>query len=360
VPDGTTVNATEKFTKTWRFKNIGTCTWTTSYKFVFIGGDRMDTVDSITLPNNVAPSETIDISIELTAPEAPGRYRGNWAFEDNTGKQFRLGSSGAGQIWVQVNVILAPTNTPTPSPVSTQTGLPTTATPFTPRQMETLAYDFISEICSAQWLSNNIQQQCPGVGSEAQKFINLITNPTLEDGTALNNPAIMIVPDNLNGSIKGIYPEFLVQNGDHIRAIASCESNSTTCSAIFRVSYQDASNAVVDLWAVGEFFDQRYTQIDIDISTLTGQRIKFILDVTPLNTDPGNHVFWAAPGIYRELLPTATLTIAPTITATLTPIPTATLTSTPTAIPQAEPETQSVLEKIQKFFSDIFKLIFGG
>jgi hypothetical protein len=376
VPDGTIINATEKFTKTWRFKNIGSCTWTTSYKFVFIGGDKMDALDSISLPNNVAPGETIDISITLTAPENPGTYKGNWSFEDNIGKQFGLGSSGTGQIWVQVKVVATPTNTPTVSPEFTQTITstaeptqeatrePTAVVPSNTRQVEILAYDFVSEICSAQWLISNVQQPCPGSGSEAQKFINLVTLPTLEDGTTLNNPAILIGPDNTNGSSQGIYPEFLVQDGDHFRAIASCEANSTTCSALFRVSYQDASNAIVDLWAVGEFYDQKYTQIDVDLSALAGQKIKFILDVTPLNTDPTNHVFWASPGIYREPLPTATSTITPTVTATITPIPTATVlpspTVSPTPAPQTETETLTTFEKIQKFFTDIFKNIFGG
>ncbi|HET7143370.1 MAG TPA: hypothetical protein VFI68_05060, partial [Anaerolineales bacterium] len=125
----------------------------------------------------------------------------------------------------------------------------------------------------------------------------------------------------------------------------------------------DASNDVVDLWAVGEFYDQKYTQIDIDISALAGQKVKFILDVTPLNTDPGNHVFWASPGIYRKPLPTPTSTITPTATATTTLTPTATKippTATSTPAPKIEPGTLSTFEKIQKFFSDLFKNIFGG
>jgi hypothetical protein len=228
--------------------------------------------------------------------------------------------------------------------------------------LETLTYDFVSEICSAQWLSNNTLQPCPGSGSEAQNAISLVTLPTLEDGTTLNRPAIMISPSNTAGSLQGIYPDYLVQPGDHFRAIASCEANSIPCSALFRVSYQEGSNAVLDLWAVGEFYDLKYTQIDIDISALAGHKVKFILDVTPLNADPGNHVFWASPGIYREPLPTATPTIVPTATATITPVPTATLFPTPTSTPrpQAEPESLSTFEKIQKFFSDLFKNLFGG
>jgi hypothetical protein len=370
VPDDTIVNADEKFTKTWRFKNTGTCTWNNSYKFVFIGGDKMGAVDSITLPSNVAPGQTIDISIDLIAPSTPGTYKGIWSFEDNTGQQFGLGSSANGQIWVQVKVVLAPTNTPTPLPESTQTGeppseptiRPTVAIPLNAPSLETLTYDFVSQICSAQWLINNVQQPCPGPGSKAQNPISLVTLPALEDGSMLINPAIMINPSNTNGTTQGIYPEYLVQTGDHLRAIASCEANSISCSALLRVSYEDASNVKTDLWAVGEFYDQKYTQIDIDLSALAGQKVKFILEGTPLNTDPGNHVLFASPSIYREPLPTATPTIVPTATATITPMPTVTITPVPTATPTPIPQPQSPSwqEKIQDFFRNIFKNIFGG
>ena len=275
----------------------------------------MEALDSIKLPSNVAPGQTIDISIDLIAPSTPGTYKGIWSFEDNTGQQFGLGSSANGQIWVQVKVVLAPTNTPTSLPESTQTSEPTSEPTFVPTvaiplnapsSVETLTYDMVSQRCSAQWLINNVQQPCPGPGSEAQNPISLVTLPALEDGSTLINPAIMISPSDINGSIQGIYPEYLVQPGDHFRAIASCEANSISCSALLRVSYQDVSNVITDLWAVGEFYDQKYTQIDIDLSALADQKVKFIIDVTPLNTDPGNHVLLASPGIYREPLPTAT------------------------------------------------------
>jgi len=265
-------------------------------------------------------------------------------------------------------VILESTPTSAPLALSTQTIEPTIepalGIPFSAPGLETLAYDFVSEICSAHWFSNNVEQPCPGSSSEAQNTIRLVTMPTLEDGTTLNNPAIMVSAGATNGSIQGIYPEYLVQPGDHFKAIASCEANSITCSALLRVSYQDSSNSIVDLWAVGEFNDQKYTQIDIDISALAGQKIIIILDVTPLNTDPGNHVFWASPGIHREVLPTATPTILPTATQTVKSTPSSTATylpsPTPALNPQPEPKPQSVLEKIWKFFDDLFKNLFGG
>ncbi len=324
----------------------------------------MGAQDSIKLPSNVNPGQTIDVSIDLIAPSTPDTYKGIWSFEDNTGKQFGLGTSANGQIWVQVKVILAPTNTPSPLPEPTQTSEPTiepTLTiPVNTPLLETIAYDLVSETCSAQWFSNNIQQPCPKSNSEAQNTINLVTLPALEDGSTLISPALMIKPGDTNGPIQGIYPDYLVQAGDHFRAIASCEANSISCSALLRVSYQDNSNTIVDLWAVGEFYDQKYTQIDVDISSLAGQKVKFILDITPLNADPDNHVLWVSPGVYREPLPTATSTIMPTAAATNTPAPTATQIPSPTPTPAPQSDSQTLLEKIQNFFRDIFKNIFGG
>ena len=41
IPDGLPVDPGFVFKKTWRLKNIGTCTWTKSYKLVFVGGAQM-------------------------------------------------------------------------------------------------------------------------------------------------------------------------------------------------------------------------------------------------------------------------------------------------------------------------------
>ena len=36
IPDGTIVEPGRDFTKTWRLKNVGTCSWTTAYALVFV------------------------------------------------------------------------------------------------------------------------------------------------------------------------------------------------------------------------------------------------------------------------------------------------------------------------------------
>ncbi len=318
----------------------------------------MGAPNSVALPRIVTPGETVDISINLTAPDSPGTYKGIWSFEDHTGNRFGLGTNSDGEIWVQVEVIAAPTSTFTLVPQPTQTSTPTPAPPFL-SGLEILAYDFIAEACSAGWTNNDVALPCPGSSNDAQTSVSA---PTLEDGSTPGYQAIRINPGTVNGTISGIYPEYVVQPGDHFRAIASCEVNTSTCSALFRLSYQDASGAITDLWAVGEFQDRKYTEINVDLSALAGQTVKFMLNVTALNADPNNNAFWVAPGIYRLPLPTATptltATIIPTTTSTITATPTVPVpTPTPTPSPKAPP---TIWELMQKFFDDLFKRFFGG
>jgi len=317
----------------------------------------MGAPNSIPLPKIVTPGETVDISVDLTAPDSPGIYKGIWSFEDNSGRHFGLGTNSTGEIWVQVTVIQAPTSTPTPSAEPTQTNTATPAPPFIGTS-EILAYDFVTEACSAAWSSNGAAIPCPVSGSEAQTSITI---PTLEDGSAPGYPAIRVNPGTANGTISGMYPEYVVQPGDHFRVIAGCEANSSTCSALFRLGYLDASGATVDLWAIGEFYDQKFTEINLDLSPLAGQTVKLILNVTALNGDPQNHAFWVSPGIYRIPLPTATPTSTETTIPTTTLTPTAAPTSTPIATPvPQEKKRETIWESIQKFFNDLFKSLFGG
>ena len=94
VPDGTEFAGGSAFTKTWRLKNLGTCAWTTSYKMVFSHGDQMSGAGEVPLPITVPPGQTIDLSINLKAPDAAGTYRGNYKLMDSSGNLFTF-SNGA-------------------------------------------------------------------------------------------------------------------------------------------------------------------------------------------------------------------------------------------------------------------------
>jgi uncharacterized protein affecting Mg2+/Co2+ transport len=92
VPDGTHVAPGAAFTKTWRLRNSGACTWDASYRLNFVAGERMDGPESMSdgtsaIGQVVRPGEEVDISVALVAPQAAGTYQGQWQMmaPDGTG-----------------------------------------------------------------------------------------------------------------------------------------------------------------------------------------------------------------------------------------------------------------------------------
>lgn len=84
-PDGSIVKTNEFFTKTWRFKNIGNCTWDSSYTLIFDVGDQMGGPTSVPLPQSVAPGEEVELSVDLQAPAKSGSYRSFWRLRNPSG-----------------------------------------------------------------------------------------------------------------------------------------------------------------------------------------------------------------------------------------------------------------------------------
>lgn len=77
VPDGAMLEAGRAFTKTWRIRNTGTSTWGEGYFLFHTGGDRMGGPERVALPA-LRPDEAGEVSVELVAPQTPGRHRTTW------------------------------------------------------------------------------------------------------------------------------------------------------------------------------------------------------------------------------------------------------------------------------------------
>lgn len=103
VPDNTIFPPNTSFTKTWRLKNVGTCTWDTGYALVFDSGASMGAPASIAFPGEVAPGQSIDLSIDLKAPAEPDTYTGNWKLRNSSGVIFGLGDENKA-FWVKIKV----------------------------------------------------------------------------------------------------------------------------------------------------------------------------------------------------------------------------------------------------------------
>ncbi|MCK4962944.1 MAG: hypothetical protein KAS19_10675, partial [Anaerolineales bacterium] len=106
IPDGTDLAPGDNFTKTWRLKNTGTCTWTSGYSLIFDHGDSMGGPASKQLTaGTVAPGQTADVSVDLTAPNTPGTYKGYWKLRNPSGVVFGIGSSGDVAFFVEIDVV---------------------------------------------------------------------------------------------------------------------------------------------------------------------------------------------------------------------------------------------------------------
>jgi len=133
IPDNTELVAGSVFTKTWRLKNIGVCDWTSGYRLIFDGGDQMNAPAELQFTTGTVPSgSTVDISIDLTAPETTGSYVGNFKLRSSDHNVFGIGANAQSNFWVKVDVI-APSPTPTATSTPTKTSTPT----LTPTPTET-------------------------------------------------------------------------------------------------------------------------------------------------------------------------------------------------------------------------------
>jgi hypothetical protein len=88
IPDGTNFAPGASFTKTWRVKNVGACTWSSSYAIVFDSGDLLGAPDTIPFPGNVSPGQEVDLAINMKAPTTPGSYESYWMFRNASGVIF--------------------------------------------------------------------------------------------------------------------------------------------------------------------------------------------------------------------------------------------------------------------------------
>jgi len=274
VPDNSVFSPGSQFTKVWRLKNNGTCTWTKNYRVVLISGDQLSGQNNLPLPNDVAPSQTIDITMNFKAPLFEGDYRGNWQIRNEKGELFGTTATANRPFWVAIKVKAPP--------------------------LTGVAYDFVANACSAQWYSGAGTLPCPGTNRDANGFILIQSQSKLEDGTTTFSPSLLTAPQNVfNGYIRAVYPSFKIQSGDRFQAIVNCESGATGCGVLLRIDYQLADGLVRDFWAFGEQYDGKYFSVDLDLSPLAGQDVRFVLTVLSLGDASNDRTLWVQPRITR-------------------------------------------------------------
>jgi len=121
IPDNTSVNAGAAFTKTWRISNAGTCIWASDYTLSYYSDERMGAPDSVPLAITY-PGQTLDLSVDLTAPSSVGTHRGNFVIKNAEGLIISVDEDS--RLWLIINVVSAAV-----VPTATATSAPSTAIP---------------------------------------------------------------------------------------------------------------------------------------------------------------------------------------------------------------------------------------
>ncbi|HEX9011928.1 MAG TPA: NBR1-Ig-like domain-containing protein, partial [Anaerolineaceae bacterium] len=104
IPDDTSFLPGQAFTKTWRLVNTGSCSWTSDYAAVWFSGQTFGAPPLNNLTGPVAPGKSIDISLDMVAPDVPGTYQSNWKLKDKAGHLFGIGPTGSAPFWVRIIV----------------------------------------------------------------------------------------------------------------------------------------------------------------------------------------------------------------------------------------------------------------
>jgi hypothetical protein len=112
VPDGTQFQPGQPIDKQWRVRNTGTCEWGPDYRLVLVSGNALSGRGEIAL-YPARPGGDAILQMAMVAPQEPGPYSGRWQARDPAGKLF------GDRIFITIQVVGPPTETPTEGPTAT-------------------------------------------------------------------------------------------------------------------------------------------------------------------------------------------------------------------------------------------------
>jgi hypothetical protein len=276
IPDGTVLSPGSTFTKTWRLENKGTCTWTRQYSLVYSGGNQLGATNTVPLSISIEPGQTVDVSVEMVAPQTPGSYISYWMLSNSSGKVFGLGEQANGVLWVKVQV----------------------ANPN--QQNPDIALNMAEDYCGAVWTSAAGSLPCPGSVNLTTGSIYISYDVTLEGGATSTLPSLIAIPnDGSGGYVSGVYPLFQVSAGDHLTTTMGCLNDYLNCDVIFEIKYRDESGTEHYLGSWGQTRDGYNLDVNIDLSSLAGTSVQFILNVTNNGSSTDDRAFWLFPVVWH-------------------------------------------------------------
>ncbi|HIE57695.1 MAG TPA: hypothetical protein EYP88_05640 [Anaerolineales bacterium] len=287
IDDGTEIAAGEPFEKIWRLKNVGTCTWDSGYDLVFDSGDQMSAPASQQLTTGtVAPGQEIDVSVTLTAPDDPGKYRAYFKLRNGDNVVFGLGDKNK-PFWVEIKV----------------------------PDVSGVMFDFLARASDADWGSGVEPVDFAGPGhasipyggpdNDANGFVMIKDAVLLENGSTSGKILETHPKWENNGYVVGQYPEYKIGPGDHITGrigfIAKADGTCGVGNVIFEIHYIEG-NDLGTRTRIGKWSkpcNGNLQSIDVDLASLKGKTVRFFLVVRANGDSAQDWAIWSSLGVMR-------------------------------------------------------------
>ncbi|HSM70915.1 MAG TPA: NBR1-Ig-like domain-containing protein [Anaerolineales bacterium] len=271
VPDGTTFAPGAVFTKTWRLRNSGTCTWS-GYTLVFDSGDSMSGTSPVSI-GTVGPGQEVDLSVNLTAPSANGSYRGYWRVRNSSGVYLPiLGGHQGSSFFVDIKV-----------------------------SVSSAGFDFHTRAPSATWISGAGTLSWGGPDTNSDGFAMYKDGQKVEGGST---PAKVLEthPEFVNdGVISGRFPAYNVVAGEHFTAqigfLALPDGSCGAGNATFQLNYREGGGSVTPLGSWTETCDGTLRSVDVNLTSIAGKNVEFVLAVLANGSSAQDWAVWINPQI---------------------------------------------------------------
>ncbi len=275
IEDRTVLDENKNFTKIWRIENIGDCTWTTDYEIFFTSGNRMGAPAVVSMPATIASGETVDISIDMVAPDSPGTYTGYWLLRDDREQIFGVGSDTDSPFWVRIRVT---------------------------EEDEVVIYNFAENVCDAGWESEVEENiPCPSAEDFDQGFVQGQDSAELEDGKTYLEPTILTYPNSVEGGyMVGRFPGLVIEEGDRFQATIGCQFGAEDCDVRYTLRIVRTGEGYDRLGMWHEVYEGLFQPVDVDLSDFTGQEVEIVLSAIATDDTGENYALWLDPRVVRE------------------------------------------------------------
>lgn len=265
-PDGEDVQPGETIEKTWRLKNIGSCTWGSGYSLVFDHGDAMGAPASTQLTNGqVPPGSTVDVTVTLKMPTTPGEYQGYFKLRDSYNNTFGYVPNDKA-FWVKLEVV-NPSN-----------------------------YDFADQADNASWRNGSDALPWGDQNNDTPGIAALLDDFKLEDNKVYDDVLVTYPQRITDGVITGVFGKYEVQVDDHFRATVGFAANCSGGKVKFQLFAREGNNTTL-LKEWEKSCNGELLNIDYDLEDLEGHEINFILGVTANGPFDNDKAVWLNPRI---------------------------------------------------------------